>query len=145
MHNLARRVDAAMAERGGSDDGVLEKRPPKEAVVVCLDVSASMSGLSGLATTEEDEDEEDDEDDDEVVPEEWWLWYEHLEADAPRMSPDELQERKEELALTVADATPKYQAAADAIRQLKGRFEGSLSATLGGRAVNVMGEALAAL
>ena len=58
---------------------------------------------------------------------------------------DELQERKEELALTVADATPKYQAAADAIRQLKGRFEGSLSATLGGRAVNVMGEALAAL
>ena len=29
--------------------------------------------------------------------------------------------------------------------QLKGRFEGSLSATLGGRAVNVMGEALAAL
>ena len=35
--------------------------------------------------------------------------------------------------------------AADAIRQLKGRFEGSLSATLGGRAVNVMGEALAAL
>ena len=57
---------------------------------------------------------------------------------------DELQERKEELALTVADATPKYQAAADAIGSSRAASR-ALSATLGGRAVNVMGEALAAL
>jgi hypothetical protein len=99
MHVLARRVDVALAGRSGEqDDGFLEKREPKEAIIVVLDVSRSMLGLSGLgAAGDDDADDNDDDESDDEHDDEWWLRYAEQENEMSCMDIATVQARLQSL------------------------------------------------